>query len=66
MRLWQRNVLRSLADFYDTTSFKLNKYLPGSKIKIKKYEKLSLKNYEYVFLGAWNFKDEIVKREKEY
>ena len=28
--------------FYDTTSYKINKFLPGSKIKIKKYKKLNI------------------------
>ena len=52
--------------FYDTTSFKINKYLPGSKIKIKKYKKLNFKDLDYVFLGAWNFKSEIFKKEKSF
>ena len=50
--------------FYDTTSYKINKYLPGSKIQIRKYKKLDKKKNYYVFLGAWNFKDEIFKKEK--
>lgn len=50
--------------FYDTTSFKIGKYLPGTKIKIKKYKKLKIKDADYVFLGAWNFKEEIFKKEK--
>ena len=52
--------------FYDTTSFKINKYLPGTKIKIKKYKRLSVKDVDYVFLGAWNFKDEIFKKERKF
>ena len=52
--------------FYDTTSFKINKYLPGTKIKIKKYKKLRKCDSDYVFLGAWNFKDEIFRKEKEF
>ena len=52
--------------FYDTTSFKINKYLPGTKIKIKKYKKLTRKDADYVFLGAWNFKEEIFKKEKTF
>ena len=51
--------------FYDTTSFKINKYLPGTKIKIKKYKKLN-DSSKYVFLGAWNFKKEIFKKEKYF
>jgi len=52
--------------FYDTTSYKIGKFLPGSKIKIKKYKKLSIKDVEYVFLGAWNFKNEIFKKEHRF
>jgi methylation protein EvaC len=52
--------------FYDTTSYKIGKYLPGSKIKIKKYKKLDIKDVDYVFLGAWNFKDEIFNKEKKF
>ena len=52
--------------FYDTTSFKINKYLPGSRIKIKKYKKLNINDADYVFLGAWNFSEEIFNKEREY
>jgi 2-polyprenyl-3-methyl-5-hydroxy-6-metoxy-1,4-benzoquinol methylase len=52
--------------FYDTTSFKIGSYLPGSKIPIRRYQKLDHKKIDYVFLGAWNFKDEIFKKEKEF
>ena len=52
--------------FYDTTSYKINKYLPGSKILIKKYKKLEHNNIDIVYLGAWNFKDEIFKKEKAF
>ena len=52
--------------FLDTTPDKINKYLPGSKIKIKKYRKLLKKDADVVFLGAWNFKKEILKKEKNF
>ena len=52
--------------FYDTTSFKINKYLPGTKIKINKYKKLEKDKFDFVFLGAWNFKHEIFKKENEF
>ena len=58
--------IKSIDYFYDTTSFKINKYLPGSKIEIKKYKKLSKKNVDVVFLGAWNFKEEIFKKERTF
>ena len=52
--------------FVDTTSYKIGKYLPGSKILIKKYNKLKKDNVDVVFLGAWNFKDEIFKKERDF
>ena len=52
--------------FYDTTSYKVGKFLPGSKIKIKSYKKLSIREIDYVFLGAWNFKKEIFHKENNF
>jgi SAM-dependent methyltransferase len=52
--------------FLDTTLDKQNKYTPGTKIPIFKYQGLDKKNIDYVFLGAWNFKDEIFKKEKKF
>ena len=52
--------------FFDTTSYKINKYLPGSKILIKKYKKLDRRQVDVVYLGAWNFKEEIFKKEKSF
>ena len=48
--------------FYDTTKQKIGKFLPGTKIKVLKYKKLK-NTRAYVFLGAWNFYKEIVKKE---
>mgnify|MGYP006108129303 CR=1 FL=1 len=52
--------------FIDTTPDKTNKYMPGTHIYIKKYKKNLLKNIDYIFLGAWNFKKEIFKKEKKF
>ena len=52
--------------FIDTTPDKIGKYMPGTNIRIKKYNKNSLKNADYVFLGAWNFKKEIFEKEKKF
>ena len=49
--------------FYDTTKQKIGKFLPGTKIKVLKYKKLR-NNKIFVFLGAWNFYKEILKKEK--
>ena len=51
-------------NFIDTTPEKINRYMPGKNIKILKYSNTILKKYHYVFLGAWNFKKEIMKKEK--
>ena len=55
-----------ISNFVDTTPEKINNYMPGKNIKILRYKKDVLKNYDYVFLGAWNFKNEIINKEKKY
>ena len=40
--------------------------MPGTHIYIKAYKKKLLNKADYVFLGAWNFKKEIFKKEKRY
>ena len=52
--------------FVDTTPEKINKFMPGKNIKIIKYNKKILNKIDYVFLGAWNFKREILKKERKY
>jgi len=52
--------------FVDTTIDKQNKYTPGTRIPIFKYDGLDRKKIDYIFLGAWNFKDEIFKKEKKF
>jgi len=52
--------------FIDTTKDKQGKYTPGTKILIKKYSNLINDKVDYVFLGAWNFKEEIFNKEKKY
>ena len=51
--------------FYDTTKQKIGKFLPGTKIKVLKYKKLK-NTRTYVFLGAWNFYKEIIKKENYF
>jgi len=55
-----------IQNFTDTTPEKINKYMPGKNIKILQYKKNLLKNFDYVFLGAWNFKKEIVNKESKF
>ena len=52
--------------FLDTTKDKQNKYTPGTKIPIYKYSGSIKKDIKFAFLGAWNFKDEIFKKEKKF
>ena len=52
--------------FLDTTPDKQNKFTPGTKIKINKYKNKIPDDVNYAFLGAWNFKDEIFKKENKY
>lgn len=49
----------------DVTEFKQGKFLPGVKIPVVKYEKIE-DDVDVVFLGAWNFSDEILKKESEF
>tara|TARA_B110000259_G_C13869338_1_gene344170 strand:- start:229 stop:783 length:555 start_codon:yes stop_codon:yes gene_type:complete len=52
--------------FLDTTTAKQNKYTPGTKIPIKKYNGFIENDVDLVFLGAWNFKKEIIAKEKKF
>ena len=56
----------TLEYFLDTTPNKIGKYMPGTHICIKNYNKTLLNKVDYAFLGAWNFKEEIFKKEKRY
>jgi len=61
------NVKSETIDYFvDTTPNKTKKYMPGTHIYIDKYKKSLLDNVDYIFLGAWNFKDEIFKKEKKF
>ena len=55
-----------IQNFIDITPEKINRYMPGKRIKILKYNKNILNNYDYIFLGAWNFKEEIFNKEKKF
>ena len=61
------NIDNNLIDFFvDTTPEKKNKFMPGKNIKIFKYKKKIIDDCEFIFLGAWNFKFEIFKKEKKF
>ena len=50
----------------DTTLNKQGKYTPGTHIKIISPENGMDDTVDYAFLGAWNFKKEIFKKEKNF
>ena len=50
----------------DTTLNKQGKFTPGTHIKIISPEEGMNNTVDYAFLGAWNFKKEIFKKEKNF
>ena len=50
----------------DTTKNKQGKFTPGMHIPILSPEKGFNESVDYAYLGAWNFKQEIMNKEKEY
>mgnify|MGYP003644536946 CR=1 FL=1 len=50
----------------DTTIDKQGKFSPGMHVPIVSREDINILDYDYVYLGAWNFKDVIANREKEF
>ncbi len=61
------NLNSKLIDYVtDTTLNKQGKYTPGTHIKIISPELGMNNTVDYAFLGAWNFKKEIFKKEKKF
>ena len=50
----------------DTTKNKQGKFTPGMHIPILLPEKGFNESVDYAYLGAWNFKKEIMKKEKKF
>jgi len=50
----------------DTTPDKQGTLAPGSLIPVVDRNHVRLKEYDYAFLGAWNFKDLIANKESEF
>ena len=61
--LWQTDLIELITD---TTKDKQGMYAPGSHIPVVDRELVNLNDYDYIFLGAWNFKDVIVDIESEF
>jgi SAM-dependent methyltransferase len=61
------NIDNKIIDYFiDTTPEKQNKFMPGKNIMIKRYNKKLVNIADYIFLGAWNFQNEIFKKERKY
>ena len=50
----------------DTSKTKIGKLSPGVNLKVVDRNNINLDDYDYIFLGAWNFKDFIVEKENEW
>jgi len=50
----------------DTTPDKQGLLAPGSHISVVDRESVNLNDYDYAFLGAWNFKEVIANKESEF
>ena len=51
---------------FDTTKEKIGKFTPGTHIPIVNMSDFKKYNKDYVYLFAWNHKDEIFKKEKKF
>jgi len=50
----------------DTTPDKQGLLAPGSHIPVVDRESVNLNDYDYAYLGAWNFKEVIANKEREF
>lgn len=50
----------------DTTPDKIGLYAPGSHIPVVDRESIKLRDYDYAFLGAWNFRPVIMNKELQF
>ena len=50
----------------DTTPDKQNLLAPGSHIPVVDRDSVNLNDYDYAFLGAWNFKEVIANKESDF
>jgi len=50
----------------DTTIDKQNTFAPGSHIPVASPEDIDMLDYDYAYLGAWNFKEVIMKNQKKF
>ena len=50
----------------DTTPLKNNKWIPNTGVQIKAYTPNKVKDIDYFYLGAWNYRKEVLNKESEY
>ena len=50
----------------DTTPLKNNKWIPNTGVQIKAYTPNRVKDIDYFYLGAWNYRKEVLNKEGEY
>ena len=60
---WQTDLIEVITD---TTPDKQGLAAPGSHIPVVDRESVNLNDYDYTFLGAWNFKEVIADKEREF
>ena len=58
--------IESIDCIYDTTKEKIGKYSPGKHIPIISHENFNKSYPDYVYLFAWNHKEEIFKKEEDF
>jgi len=50
----------------DTTIDKQNTYSPGAHIPVVSPDNVNMTDYDYAYLGAWNFKDVIIDKQRDF
>ena len=50
----------------DTTKAKQGMFSPGVHIPVVPRDSINLNDYDYAYLGAWNFKEVIADKEREF
>ena len=50
----------------DTTPLKNNKWIPNTNVQIKADEPSKVKDIDYFYLGAWNYKNEVIRKEFQF
>ena len=50
----------------DTTIDKQNTYSPGVHIPVVSPDEVNMIDYDYAYLGAWNFKDVIIEKQRDF